>query len=1040
MPVTWLDFTQPGWAPDTGDQGSALAICDNLLPLHGSYRSIQQALIQSSVADGPVTGAMVHIFQQQATQKSNPNADTTPGIWQPSTGTTMFTLIGTSTPNDATFAYAPGAPSSQAATFALSAITNPGTTSGLLYQVRYAIPATTGAWSLVAKLLQNPGATVIASNTVSGTGPQPGFLQQAWNLTSGQAGAITNFADLALELIATVAGTGQVGYAIADVMANGWTTDTGSGSNLYVPISTTPAQSTHYVQSVPLSVGATSGVYSFQVTSLLDPTTRTAHVLKTEMWATNSGVTVTVNIMQGSVIVGTSTVTNISTTPGTPQTVAIPVSLASGITDYTSLTGQITASYPTSVTSTVQQIAQPTGMISIGSGTNSWAAVGAVTQWQAISQSYPPNDSIYMQSGGGGLPAYATFSLPSLLNPQTNVGLVLKMRCWETGGRSGPVNCYIKQGTGGTYPGDYPGVALLQVAAPTTTPTLYTYTLQPADVAAITDFTQLALVVETARPDIRVSFVDFEVPQPRQGIVSYVELDVPSTAQMDVSWADFEAPAAGTTYQGDVPTIYAGTKNSIYTVASSGWTNQSISGGYAAGSSRPSGWRFLQAGPDIYATNYVDQIQIRQASSGLFKNLIADPSPAPQARFMALIRSQFLVLADINLSGYGPDYIWWSAAGNPTSFTPSATTLANYGFLRSRPGQIMGITGGDSGLIFKRNSIHSLTWTGDSNVFRLDELTSSVGTPYPNSIVEANGCTYWWGGSSFWMYNGTPAAGSLNANPVPIGGDILSSYLTDEFQRTSDIIQLYSPPDMESEDQIMVGWYDANSGLCIWSYMGPSDPPWQRSRMVIYSPGLNQWTHVNLSGASTPLQLAFGCKNMNSISSDSHALRGTFGFTWDGTNSNWIKFSNTSCYAATIKTQIRAISMEKADSPIGPRLRGYSYISDPKQDYPIRPRIREVVPIFSDILTFVPGVPAWPTLTIECSEDPFARTAEAGSGGSYRNESFTPSQVSERGAYPCNDIESFFFSFGLSWAELTELRCLYGIKGLYISWEPKSRD
>jgi hypothetical protein len=1012
MPVTFVSFDTPGWVPDSGDQGGALAVADNVLPVHQSFRAVQQALTQASVTDGPVTGALVHIFQQaRVTQYARPNADTTPGIWQPSMGTTLFSQIDAVTPNDASFIYAPNAPSSQLATLALSSISSPGTTSGHVYQVRYAIPATTGAWSLVVKLLQNPGATVIASNTVSGSGAQPGFLQQAWNLTTLQAGAITDYTKLALQFIASAAGTGQLGYAIADIAAGTWLTDTGSGANLYVPISTAPAQSTHYVESAILPVGATPA-YTWNLTSLLDPLTRLYHTLKARLWATNSGVTVTVNILQGSTVVGQVNITNAPTTP-TDYSVSIPVLTAQGITDYTSLTGQIEAAYPTDVTPTVTQTVLPASHITTPAP---WSVFGAATDWQALSDN---SDTTGIQAIGGNNTLVGLST--SVVNPQTSGFHVLKIRAAGNPGDS--FWATLQQ------PGANPIITLFIVSGLAGSPTTYSYTLTAAEVAKITagggyDTLQINFTNPSSTA-VQVFRAEFDVPTPRQGFVSFVELDVPSTAQVQISWADLEAPDPGTSYKGDVPTIYAGTPTKIYTVSSSGWT--SVGSGFGAGSARASGWRFLQAGPDIYATNYVDPIQARLGGSGSFSGLISDPSPAPQARFMALVRSQFLMLADINLTNYGPDWIWWSGAGQPTSFTPSATTLSANGFVRARPGQIMGLLGGDFGTLFKRNSIHAITWTGDANVFRIDEVSASVGTPFPNSIVRADGVIYWWGGSSFWKTDGYAA-------PVRVGDEVLSSYLSDALSTTNPYIQAYDPPDMAHEDQAIVGWYDRSTGLIFWSYMGPFDPPWQRSQCVVYSPTEDRWTHININGY--PQYHAMFCDNLNSISTDTHLLKGTTGFTWDGSAaSTWFKFSAATTYQATLKTQRRAIGMEKYDSPIGPRLRGFSYVSDPKQDYPIRVRMREVVPVFSDTGNIF-GNSTQVTLTIEVSEDPFDRANQ----GAYRQIVYPPQLLSERMAFPCNDIEGYWWTFQLQFASLTVQRQLYAIKGIYASWEARSRD
>src|ERR1700674_2875194 len=148
MPVTLISFT--AWVPDSGDVGPNLAVADNLLPVHQSFRACQQKAVQATLAgDGPVTGALVHTFQQaRLVQYARPSADTVPGLFesQPTPGQPLFQQINEVTPADSNSILLPNAPSAQSGTLALSAIGPPGSTSGHVIQFRYAIPAATGTW------------------------------------------------------------------------------------------------------------------------------------------------------------------------------------------------------------------------------------------------------------------------------------------------------------------------------------------------------------------------------------------------------------------------------------------------------------------------------------------------------------------------------------------------------------------------------------------------------------------------------------------------------------------------------------------------------------------------------------------------------------------------------------------------------------------------------------------------------------------------------------------------------------------------------
>lgn len=966
------------------------------------------------MADGPVTGALVHIFQQaRIVQYARPSADTTPGIWEPYPAVAplhLYTQIDEGTPDDAAFIFCPGAPTAQAVTLALSAITSPGgLTAGHVVQYRYAIPATTGAWSIVAALLQQPGGTVIVTDTLSGSGAQPGFILHVVNLTTGQAASITDFTKLALRLTATVAGAPQVGAPAGDVALGGFVGDSAQ-SPLY-PILATGPQTAHWIVSPTMMPGSTTATYIAALAPLADPLTRTGHVLKYEYMAVGNGMTLTLSIYQGALLVMQDVLLN-AATGWTTRTRALTVAEATNVTDYTALTVQAQASYPADVPpGTAIQQAEPTS-----TGANSgWTAFGAATLHQCVNETIP-DDTTYITST---TTPSVVFPLPALQPPGGTGYCTLKMRVF--GDLFGGVyNLYLYQGT--------TQIAFLQAANPAASWNTFSYTLAPTEAAAITDWTLLALKVvgssNSGKSTLRVSWVDFEVPLPKQLQLSYVEWDVPSTAQAQISWADYEAPDPMTSYKGDVPTIYAGTPGKLYT-ADQAWTNVSRAGGYAAGTAHSAGWRFLQVGPDIYATNYVDAIQARLAGAGLFGPLITDPTPAPQARFMALVR-QYLVLGDINLTGYGPDFLWWSAAGNSSSFTPSFTTQAGNGLLRSRPGQIMGLVGGDNGVVFKRNSVHSLTWTGDQNVFRVDEVSRSVGTPFPSSVVQAEGFIYWWGGSCFWVSDGT-------ALPQRVGDQVISNWLADTITSAA-ALQPYNPADMAAEDQMMIGSYDPETGIIRWTYMAQGDQPWRHSRAVLYSPKEDRWAAVRIPGAG----FAHHTRQQNSITNETLFEHGTIGFDWDGVTTTWFKYSGSGTYLATLATQIRPIGLDKADMPIGARTRGYSYVPNPQQDYPIRARLREIIPMWSETPATGPpsgsqGTPM--TLTVEVSEDPLCRPTS----GSYRSVTYSNLIANERFAFPTSDLEGFWWRFTITLGPLANARMIYAFRGCWLSWEPRSR-
>jgi hypothetical protein len=731
-------------------------------------------------------------------------------------------------------------------------------------------------------------------------------------------------------------------------------------------------------------------------------------------------VTLTVSVLQRATVVGQLVVANAPTTPHLFQVSPIPEATAAPITDYTSLTCSIVASYPTDVPSTTFQTAGvPTAVVG-STASLSFAlqcAPPPTNSANAVAVLADASDATYLYSQAVGA---LNFSVPSPTAPSLSpTGYKLLVRA----SGNGVANLVV---TLLSYTGS---IIASYTVTPTATMAAFPYTLAPSEAAAVDALIPAGqpfqMTLSYAAAGIQVARMEFDAAVPRTGICSFLQFAVPSTSAAQISWADLEAPDPMTSYKGDVPTIYAGTPTKLYTASPSGFSSVGQSGGYAAGSAHSAGWRFLQVGPDVYATNYVDPIQARLGGAGLFAPLITDPTPAPQARFMALVR-QYMVLADINLTGYGPDWLWWSAAGNPASLTPSFTTQAGNGLIRSRPGQIMGLVGGDNGVIFKRNSTHSLTWTGDQNVFQVDEVSRSVGTPFPNSIVQADGYIYWWGGNCFWVTDGT-------ALPQRVGDQVVSNYIADTII-SPGAIQPYDPPDMASEDQMMIGSYDSETGLIRWTYMAQGDLPWRHSRAVLYSPKEDRWAAIRLPGAN----FAFHAQQRNTITNETLYEHGTIGFDWDGTTTTWWKYAGSSTYVATISTQIRPIGLDKADMPIGARTRGYSYVPNPQQDYPIRARLREIFPMWSETPALGPpngnlGTPM--TLTVEVSEDPLCRPTS----GSYRSVIYSNLIANEQFRFPTDDLAGFWWRFTFTVGPLANARMVYAFQGAWLSWEPRTR-
>ena len=118
--------------------------------------------------------------------------------------------------------------------------------------------------------------------------------------------------------------------------------------------------------------------------------------------------------------------------------------------------------------------------------------------------------------------------------------------------------------------------------------------------------------------------------------------------------------------------VFAGGSTKLFKLDSADLSldNVSKSGNYTTPTDQR--WKFTQFGNVIIAANGFDKLQgFNLNSSSLFANLAAD---APEARYVTVVR-------DFVVSGYQSSYpnrVQWSALGDESSWTASATTQADF--------------------------------------------------------------------------------------------------------------------------------------------------------------------------------------------------------------------------------------------------------------------------------------------------------------------------------------------------------------------------
>ena len=248
--------------------------------------------------------------------------------------------------------------------------------------------------------------------------------------------------------------------------------------------------------------------------------------------------------------------------------------------------------------------------------------------------------------------------------------------------------------------------------------------------------------------------------------------------------------------------------------------NVSKTGGYATPTDQR--WRFTQFGNVVIAANGYDKLQgYNVNSASLFADLAAD---APTARYVTIVRD-FVVAGNIQ-SDY-PNRVQWSALNDESSWTTSATTQADYQEIPDG-GSVVGITGGEFGLILMDRSIYRMSYVGSPLVFQFDNITRNLGCYEANSVIQYAGMTFFLGDDGFYACDGQTI--------LPIGNEKINRYFFSDVDQGT-IYQMSAAVDPAKK-------------LIIWAYASLGSAT--VDKLIIYNFQTQKWS----SGTTTADRIA----------------------------------------------------------------------------------------------------------------------------------------------------------------------------------------
>ncbi len=412
--------------------------------------------------------------------------------------------------------------------------------------------------------------------------------------------------------------------------------------------------------------------------------------------------------------------------------------------------------------------------------------------------------------------------------------------------------------------------------------------------------------------------------------------DGPMTGCHTHIWA---APVASSTYVNDSQTVFAGSITKLYSVdtTTGAFTDRTraVGGDYGAGGG-PSGWKFASVGNDIWATNWLNELQMRSNNTGSFANgCVSTFKPRP--RFIAAVR-EHLVGANLSNAGRFQDEVVWSDADNATNFDPptlTSTSIAGSKRLTEIPGQITALVGQRAGaMVFKRKAVYFLYYTGTVQVFQPDLLSSSVGTAWPSSVINSRYGVFFLGSDGFYKIDGISA-------PTKISPPGLDSFLADSPLATA----LTGLPAFDEDIQFF-GFESPTLPIVGWKFFNGFS-----TQAVLYNPVAQQWCLVDATVFDgDAIQVAPATIVARPAATNIYDTLA--GLTFNGATSWYAPLSSSSAdaYNCSLKLRFRPANIDSAGR------QGQSML-------------KAVLPVFTK--TDVSGTALTPTVTVEPMLDPF---------------------------------------------------------------------
>ena len=238
-------------------------------------------------------------------------------------------------------------------------------------------------------------------------------------------------------------------------------------------------------------------------------------------------------------------------------------------------------------------------------------------------------------------------------------------------------------------------------------------------------------------------------------------------------------------------------------------------------------WTFTQFGNYVIASNGVDKPQYYlMGTSTNFADLDTIASGVPNFRVSGVVRD-FLITGNLTT---GSNTINWSGINDITEWTPG-TKQSDSQDLPGSGGEIVHITSGEIGYVFRQNQIIRMDYVGGATVFRLSVISPNRGAVYGRTVCQDNRRVFFYADDGFFEINGDQV--------ISIGAEKVNRFFD------ANLNKAYT-------DRIVAA-VDPFNQLALWLYPSvnnTSNTTGICDRILIYNYSTKKWSLAN-TNAST---------------------------------------------------------------------------------------------------------------------------------------------------------------------------------------------